>query len=97
MNADQQNDWRAFYRAALLELDPGKLPERIERAESAIRTSLNAHPNADSTEYQNADSTEYQDLLDAVANLRVLRREIARATDANLERNPPGSSSATSP
>ncbi|MGD0513717.1 MAG: hypothetical protein ABSA29_10495 [Terriglobales bacterium] len=89
MNADQQNDWRAFYRAALLELDPGKLPERIERAESAIRTSLNAHPNA--------DSTEYQDLLDAVANLRVLRREIARATDANLERNPPGSSSATSP
>jgi hypothetical protein len=89
VNADQQNDWRAFYRAALLELDPGKLPERIERAESAIRTSLNAHPNA--------DSTEYQDLLDAVANLRVLRREIARATDANLERNPPGSSSATSP
>ena len=89
MNADQQNDWRAFYRAALLELDPGKLPERIEQAESAIRTSLNAHPNA--------DSTEYQDLLDAVANLRVLRREIARATDANLERNPPGSSSATSP
>jgi hypothetical protein len=89
VNADQQNDWRALYRAALLELDPGKLPERIERAESAIRTSLNAHPNA--------DSTEYQDLLDAVANLRVLRREIARATDANLERNPPGSSSATSP
>jgi hypothetical protein len=89
VNADQQNDWRAFYRAALLELDPGKLPERIERAESAIRTSLNAHPNA--------DSTEYQDLLDAVANLRVLRREIARATDANLERNPSGSSSATSP
>jgi hypothetical protein len=89
VNADQQNDWRAFYRAALLELDPGKLPERIERAESAIRTSLNAHPNA--------DSTEYQDLLDAVANIRVLRREIARATDANLERNPPGSSSATSP
>jgi len=88
MNADQQDDWRTFYREALLELDPGQLKERIERAESAIQICLNAHPSA--------SSTEYQDLADALANLRVLRREIVRTADANLE-NPPDSSRTSSP
>ena len=72
MNEDQQNDWRLCYEAALLELDPVKLPQRIERAYSAIQTCLNAHPNG--------NSAEYQALADALANLRVLRREISPNT-----------------
>jgi hypothetical protein len=72
VNEDQKNDWRYSYQAALLELDPVKLPEQIERAYSAIQSCLNAHPNG--------DSVEYQALADALANLRVLRREIAPNT-----------------
>ena len=87
MNEDQQNDWRLSYQAALLELDPVKLPQRIERAYSAIQTCLNAHPNG--------NGAEYQALADALANLRVLRREIAPNTsDAP---GPPGAPRATSP
>jgi hypothetical protein len=38
LNEDQQNDWRLCYEAALLELDPVKLPQQIEQAYSAIHT-----------------------------------------------------------
>jgi hypothetical protein len=87
VNEDQQNDWRLSYQAALLELDPVKLPQRIERAYSAIQTCLNAHSNG--------NSAEYQALADALANLRVLRREIApKTSDAP---GPPGAPRATSP
>ena len=87
MNEDQQNDWRLSYQAALLELDPVKLQQRIERAYSAIQSCLNAHPNG--------DSVEYQALADALANLRVLRREIApKRSDAPDQ---PGCPRATSP
>jgi len=36
VSADQHPDWQAAYRAALLEVDPAKLPERIEQADRAI-------------------------------------------------------------
>jgi len=72
-NADQQDDWRVHYHAALLETDPLKMPERIQRAYNAVQSRLNAH--------QNIESAEYQALADALANLRVLQREIASATD----------------
>jgi hypothetical protein len=88
VNADQQNDWRAFYKAALLEWDPLKLGERIEQAYSAIQTCLNAQ--------QNGDSAEYQALADALANLRVLRREIASASDGPSQVNAPGPTRITS-
>ena len=84
MNQDQQNEWQLRYKAALLELDPVKLPQRIERAYSAIQTCLIAH--------QNGNSAEYQALADALANLRVLRREIAPNTS-----DAPGAPRATSP
>jgi len=77
VDAEQQDNWRAFYQAALLELDPVKMPERIERAYSAIQICLNAH--------QNGQSDEYQALADALANLRVLRREVRSATDSAPE------------
>jgi hypothetical protein len=72
VNQDQQNEWQLRYKAALLELDPVKLPQRIEQAYSAIQTCLIAH--------QNGNSAEYQALADALANLRVLRREISPNT-----------------
>ena len=72
-NVDQQNDWRVHYHAALLEADPLKMPERIQLAYNAVQSRLNAH--------QNIESAEYQALADALANLRVLQREIASTTD----------------
>lgn len=86
-NEDEYNDWRLCYEAALLELDPVKLPQRIERAYSAIQSCLNAH--------KNGNSEEYQAMADALANLRVLRRETASNTgDAPDQAD---SSRATSP
>jgi hypothetical protein len=29
-------EWQAYYQAALLELDPTKLPQRVEAAETTI-------------------------------------------------------------
>jgi hypothetical protein len=87
VNEDQQNDWRLCYEAALLELDPVKLPQQIEQAYSAIQTCLNAH--------RKGNSAEYQAMADALANLRVLRREIApNGSDAPDQ---PGCPRATSP
>jgi hypothetical protein len=57
----------------LLEADPLKMPERIQHAYNAVQTCLNTH--------QNMDSAEYQALADALANLRVLQREIASTTE----------------
>lgn len=66
---DQQDNWQKYYEAALLELDPAKLPERIEQAHKAIQSSMNVAR-------QNSDGAEHQALADALANLRVLRREV---------------------
>jgi len=69
VSADQHNDWRAAYQAALLEVDTTKLLGRIEQAYQAIRARMDLMQ-------QSSDLTEYQDLSDALANLRVLRREV---------------------
>jgi hypothetical protein len=54
------------YQAALLELDPEKLPQRVEAAETAIFKRLQ-------TISQGSDSkAERQVIEDALANLRVL-------------------------
>jgi hypothetical protein len=84
LNEDQQNDWRL---KALLELDPVKLPQQIEQAYSSIQTCLNAH--------RKGNSAEYQAMADALANLRVLRREIA--PNGSNAPDQPGCPRATSP
>ncbi len=89
MDAEQQNDWQSFYQAALLELDPVKLPGRIERAYIAIQICLTAHSNG--------NSPEYQALADALANLRVLKREITSAKDAAPETRRSDSTRVTPP
>ena len=78
VSTDQQNDWRILYKAALLELDPAKLPERIEQACKAILTHMEmTQPNS--------HNVEHQALIDAMANLRVLRREVVPATRKESE------------
>ena len=71
MNSDQQEDWRVSYRAALLEVDPARLPERIEIAFETIQKRMDVM-----RQNQNWNPAEHQDLADALANLRVLQREI---------------------
>jgi hypothetical protein len=61
--------WQHDYQAALLELDPEKLAQRVEAAETAIFKRLQ-------TISQGPDSNaERQAIEDAVASLRVLKQE----------------------
>jgi hypothetical protein len=69
VNGEPRQDWRESYHAALLELDPAKLPERIEQAYKAIHIFMDIAR-------QNSNGAELQALADALANLRVLRREV---------------------
>jgi hypothetical protein len=63
-------EWQADYQAALVELDPQKLPERVQAAETAIFKRLQAIS-------QNTDNqAERQAIEDALASLRVLKREM---------------------
>jgi hypothetical protein len=68
MSSDQQTDWQQHYQEALLELDPAKLLQRIDQAYEAIQRSMNLT-------WPNATPTERQAWEDALANLRLLRRE----------------------
>ena len=62
-------EWQREYCAAVLELDPKQLTERVKAAESAIFTRLQAISGS-------ADShAERQAIEDAMANLRALKRE----------------------
>jgi hypothetical protein len=65
----EQNDWRMIYEAALLELDPVRMPERIQQAHKAILSNMKMARTK-------SDAVEHQALADAMANLRVLRREV---------------------
>jgi hypothetical protein len=62
-------EWQADYQAALLELNPEKLPQRVEAAETKIFKRLQdlAH---------NSNShAERQEIEDALANLRTVKSE----------------------
>jgi hypothetical protein len=63
-------EWQKAYRAALLELNPQKLAERVQTAETAIFNRLQEIS-------QNSDSkAERQAIEDALATLRVLKGEL---------------------
>ena len=70
MSSDQQSDWQKHYQEALLELDPAKLLERIDQAYESIQRCMDLT-------LPNSNPTQRQALEDALANLRVLRREAA--------------------
>ena len=62
-------DWQQDFQAALLELDPQKLSERIANAETAIfkrQQAISQSPN---------HVAERQAIEDALASLRVLKRD----------------------
>jgi hypothetical protein len=62
-------EWQHEFQAALLELDPEKLSKRVEAAEAAIYNRLQQIS-------QNSDHhTERQVIEDAMASLRVLKRD----------------------
>ena len=62
-------EWQAEYQAALLELDPKRLFERVTAAETAIFNRLQAMS-------QNSDGhAERRAIEDALAALRVLKRD----------------------
>jgi hypothetical protein len=62
-------EWQQEYLAALLELEPEKLPQRVEAAETAIFKRFQ-------TISQGSDSkAERQAIEDALASLRVLKRD----------------------
>ena len=64
-------DWQRDYQAALLELDPQKLSERIANAESAIFKRLQAISQIQD------HMAERHAIQDALAGLRVLKTEIS--------------------
>jgi hypothetical protein len=62
-----ESEWRALYRAAILELDPKQLQARVQAAEDAIsaRASSDARISRD----------ERREMNDALSTLRVLKRK----------------------
>jgi hypothetical protein len=79
----QYPDWQNVYLAALLELEPGKLRARIVEAEGAISKRLHAIAG-------NVNHTgERQAMADALANLRVLKREKLNHPVWEKESKPP--------
>ena len=76
-------DWQNEYVAALLEFEPDKLRERIVEAEGAISKRLHAIAG-------NVNHTcERQAMADALANLRVLKREKRSHPDWETKSKPP--------
>jgi hypothetical protein len=59
-------EWRALYEAAVLELDPKQMPERIAQAERAIMNCME--------DLNRSDGSESEALLNALNVVRDLRR-----------------------
>ena len=67
-NSSEHTNWREIYRAAILELDPTQLPERILEAETAV--ILRAK---ELFQDGGGNGQETQDLDDAMYALQALR------------------------
>jgi hypothetical protein len=81
VSIDQEHEWQKSYEAALLELDPVKLSERIERAYQEIQRYMELAAD-------NSNGAERQAVADALANLRVLRREVGLAINDSNHKEP---------
>jgi hypothetical protein len=62
-------EWQLEYVAALLELDPEKLAQRVEAAETAIFKRLQTISRGSESK------AERQAIEDAIASLRVIKQE----------------------
>lgn len=61
-----ESEWRALYRAALLELDPRQLQARVRAAEDAISARARS---------ARVPLGERKEMDDALSTLRVLKRK----------------------
>jgi len=62
--------WRNVYKDALMEVDPLKLPERIEAARKAIHRRITENR-------QPLTKREFEDIDSALQILRLLMKEVA--------------------
>ena len=69
MLASEDKPWFEVYKAAMLELDPQKLPERIVAAREAVRLRLK------DIEGDSDHHAERHQIEDALLSLRTLERE----------------------
>lgn len=69
MLASEDKSWFEVYKAAVLEVDPRKLPERVVAAKEAVQLRLKEIQG--DTDHH----TERQQIEDALNNLRTLERE----------------------
>lgn len=65
--------WEEVYKAAMVEIDDGKLPHRIQAAKAAIDNRLH-----DLQMDHGGTPEERQAISDALAGLIILRRELER-------------------
>lgn len=65
-----QQDWVELYRSALMEIDRGLLPQKIEAANQAIQLRINELLS------QKGSNREHLELEDALRNLRSLKRQV---------------------
>ena len=78
-NPSKNTNWRDLYRAALLELDPTKLCQRVAEAESAVTARVNEL-------FQGGDGNceESEDLNDALHALRALSSTLKFSTSHDV-------------
>jgi hypothetical protein len=62
-----ESQWRALYRAAILELDPKRLQARVKAAEDTI--------NARASSEVRISRDERREMNDALSTLRILKRK----------------------
>lgn len=70
MFAGEDKSWFEVYEAAMLEVDPRKLPGRIVAAHQAVKSRLKA------IECDSNHHAERQQIEDALNNLRILEHEL---------------------
>ena len=81
MSSDHLPEWQKAYQAALLEVDPAKLRDRIIAAYATIQTYRDEAA-------KNKSHVDHEALSDALSNLRVLRREAGLPANDPKEKGP---------
>jgi len=81
MSNDRRPEWQQTYQAALLEVDPAKLPNRIIAAYAAIQLYREEAAT-------NNSGVDHEAISDALSNLRVLRREAGIPANDPNEKGP---------
>ena len=78
--SDSNTNWRDLYRAALLELDPSKLAQRVAEAQSVVTARANKL-------FQDGDGNceESEDLNDALCALRTLSSTLKPSTQVGTD------------